>query len=374
MAELNLGGPVATRLLLHIGTQKSGTTYLQRALERLAGKLRDQGVLYPIRLVGKKEIYNHEPASYGLLGHDHYPWVPQVRVDAERPAWDALVKKVREWPETAIVSGEAISVVRRSGAEQLVSSLNVSDTQIIITARDLGRVIPSSWQQHIRNGRSSKMTAYIQTLANKRRGDLDADEVLWESDPDLTFWRAYAIGSLVKRWQSVVGSDRVTVVTVPGREAGPDALWSRFCEGLRLREFLPADPPKVDTLTANVGLTEAEVLLLAAFNKAVEGHGYDPKDVRAVRMRMINEALTTRANRGKSVALPVDRFELVRAWAQQDVTTLETSRARVVGDVAELLPSPGAVETAGPDLDDLERAAGQTLALLSGLASETKNS
>jgi hypothetical protein len=70
----------------------------------------------------------------------------------------------------------------------------------------------------------------------------------------------------------------------------------------------------------------------------------------------------------------VDRFELVRAWAQQDVTTLETSRARVVGDVAELLPSPGAVETAGPDLDDLERAAGQTLALLSGLASETKNS
>jgi hypothetical protein len=374
MAELNLGGPVATRLLLHIGTQKSGTTYLQRALERLAGKLRDQGVLYPIRLVGKKEIYNHEPASYGLLGHDHYPWVPQVRVDAERPAWDALVKKVREWPETAIVSGEAISVVRRSGAEQLVSSLNVSDTQIIITARDLGRVIPSSWQQHIRNGRSSKMTAYIQTLANKRRGDLDADEVLWESDPDLTFWRAYAIGSLVKRWQSVVGSDRVTVVTVPGREAGPDALWSRFCEGLRLREFLPADPPKVDTLTANVGLTEAEVLLLAAFNKAVEGHGYDPKDVRAVRMRLINEALTTRANRGKSVALPVDRFELVRAWAQQDVTTLETSRARVVGDVAELLPSPGAVETAGPDLDDLERAAGQTLALLSGLASETKNS
>ena len=363
---------MATRLLLHIGTQKSGTTYLQRALERLAVKLRDQDVLYPIRLVGKKEIYNHEPASYGLLGRDHYPWVPQVRVDAERPAWDALVKKVREWPETAIVSGEAISVVRRSGAEQLVSSLNVSDTQIIITARDLGRVIPSSWQQHIRNGRSSKMSAYIQTLANKRRGDLDADEALWESDPDLTFWRAYAIGSLVKRWQSVVGSDRVTVVTVPGREAGPDALWMRFCEGLRLREVLPANPPKVDTLTANVGLTEAEVLLLAAFNKAVEGHGYDPKDVRAVRMRMINEALTTRANRGKSVALPLDRFELVRTWAQQDVTTLETSGARVVGDVAELLPSPGAVETAGPDLDDLERAAGQALALLSGLASETK--
>jgi hypothetical protein len=373
MSELDLGGFVATRLLLHIGTQKSGTTYLQRALERLAVKMRDQGVLYPIRLVGKKEIYNHEPASYGLLGREHYPWVPQVRADAERPAWEVLVKKVREWPGTAIVSGEAISVVRRSGAEQLVSSLDVADTQIIITARDLGRVIPSSWQQHIRNGRSSKMPAYIQTLANKRRGDLAADEALWESDPDLTFWRAYAIGSLVKRWQSVVGSDRVTVVTVPGREAGPDALWLRFREGLGLNDALPTNPPKVDTLTANVGLTEAEVLLLAAFNKAVEGQGFDPKDVRAIRMRMINEALTTRAHRGKSVALPTDRLELVRSWAEQDVHALTQSGARVVGDINELLPSAQAVENGGPDLDDLERAAGQALALLSGLASDTKN-
>ena len=374
MAGLDLGGLVATRLLLHIGTQKSGTTYLQRVLELLAVKLRDQGVLYPIRLVGKKGIYNHEPASYGLLGREHYPWVPQVRVDAERPAWDVLVKKIREWPETAIVSGEAISVVRQIGAEQLVSSLNVADTHIIITARDLGRVIPSSWQQHIRNGRSSKISAYIQTLANKRRGDLDADEALWESDPDLTFWRAYAIGSLVKRWQSVVGPDRVTVVTVPGREAGPDALWSRFREGLALSEVLPMNPPKVDTLAANVGLTEAEVLLLAAFNKAAEGQRYDPKAVRAVRMRMINEALTTRANRGKSVALPSDRFDQVSSWAKQDVARLAESGARVVGDVAELLPSAQTVETAGPDLDDLERAAGQALALLSGLASDTKNS
>jgi hypothetical protein len=89
---------------------------------------------------------------------------------------------------------------------------------------------------------------------------------------------------------------------------------------------------------------------------------------------MINEALTTRAHRGKSVALPLDRLELVRSWAEQDVETLTQSGARVVGDISELLPSAQAVDTGGPDLDDLERAAGQALALLSGLASDTKNS
>jgi hypothetical protein len=65
---------------------------------------------------------------------------------------------------------------------------------------------------------------------------------------------------------------------------------------------------------------------------------------------------------------------LVRSWAEQDVETLTQSGARVVGDISELLPSARAVDTGGPDLDDLERAAGQALALLSGLASDTKNS
>ena len=58
---------MAERLFLHIGTQKSGTTYLQRVLAALAPQLRKKGVLYPIRLVGKKEIYNQARSDKGLL-------------------------------------------------------------------------------------------------------------------------------------------------------------------------------------------------------------------------------------------------------------------------------------------------------------------
>ena len=54
---------MAARLLLHIGTQKSGTTYLQRVLQSLAPQLREAGVLYPTRIGGKTEVYNHEAAA-----------------------------------------------------------------------------------------------------------------------------------------------------------------------------------------------------------------------------------------------------------------------------------------------------------------------
>ena len=102
---------MANRLLLHIGTQKSGTTYLQRVLAHLSGQLKGDGVLYPTRLQGRREIYNHEAAAYGLLGTAAFPWVPAAKAQAQTSAWDRLRRKVAEWEGTAIVSGEALSVI-----------------------------------------------------------------------------------------------------------------------------------------------------------------------------------------------------------------------------------------------------------------------
>jgi len=136
---------MAERLVLHIGTQKSGTTYLQRVLAALSSTLKKKGVLYPTRLVGKREIYNHEAAAYGLLGTESFPWVPRHRAEAQRDSWQALVDKIARWDGTAIVSGEALSVIDATAAERLVGSLDVQRTDVIITVRDLGRVIPSSW-------------------------------------------------------------------------------------------------------------------------------------------------------------------------------------------------------------------------------------
>ena len=101
------GDDVAQRLLLHIGTQKSGTTFLQRVLARLSGSLKREGVLYPTKLHGRREVYNHEAAAYGLLGTASFPWVPEAKAKGQQGSWEGLVRKVGQWDGTAIEIGRA---------------------------------------------------------------------------------------------------------------------------------------------------------------------------------------------------------------------------------------------------------------------------
>lgn len=364
---------MAERLVLHIGTQKSGTTYLQRVLQALSPSIRRQGVLYPLRLAGKKEIYNHEAAAYGLLGTAAFPWVPPVRAQAQEESWAGLIRKVQRWEGTVIVSGEALSVIDAHNAARLVDSLGVDDTDIIITARDLGRVLPSSWQQHIRNGRSTRFDTFLRQM-EQRRGSGDSAERrrAWEADPDHTFWRAYAIGGLVNRWAPLATS--ITVVGVPHRPADAHALWHRFVDAVGLAEVLPDTPPEVDTVSANVGLTEPETLVLAGLNRALDNGDLPEPQRRAIRGQIIREGFARRDQRGQRVRLPDEWVERVSTWAREDVEELRTSHARLVGEPADLLVAESA-RLAGP-IDPLEReteiidAAGAALGALSTLVEQ----
>lgn len=357
---------MAERLLLHIGTQKSGTTYLQRVLSRLSGNLKREGVLYPLRLHGRREVYNHEAAAYGLLGTSSFPWVPEAKARAQEGAWEGLTRKVREWDGTAIVSGEAISVIDSAAAGRLVSSLGVPNTHVIITARDLGRVLPSSWQQHIRNGRSTPFARYLAQQAD-RRGEGDAREraARWDADPEQTFWRAYAIGTLVERWAPFART--VTVVTVPRRGAAPHELWHRFSRALDLGTVLPDTPPQIDDLEANVGLTEPEVLVLAGLNRQVDGVKADDAEIRKLRGRIVRDAFVSRADRGSPVRIPRTWLPRIRAWADDDAEVLRSSHALLVGPESDLLVDPEAPVGDGPDADEVARAAGAAMAYLANV-------
>ena len=361
-----LGARVADRLLLHIGTQKSGTTYLQRVLAALSNGLKRDGILYPTRLHGRREVYNHEAAAYGLLGSAAFPWVPEARARGQEGSWNGLVRKVGQWDGTAVVSGEALSVIDAQAASRLVESLGVPNTHVIITARDLGRVLPSSWQQHIRNGRSTSFTSFLQAQADRRgEGDARARAARWNDDPDQTFWRAYAIGTLVERWSPLART--VSVVTVPRRGAAPDELWHRFRRALDVGPALPETPPAIDDLAANVGLTEPEVLVLAALNRQVDSVKADGPDLRALRGRLVREAFTVRPDRGTPVRLPGKWADRVRDWAREDVEVLDSTSAILVGPRSDLLVDAEAPVGDAPDPDEIARAAGAAMAYLAGL-------
>jgi hypothetical protein len=324
---------MASRLILHIGLQKSGTTYLQELIASGADELAKAGVVYPVSPADKRRrrTDNHEWPSYGLLGPE-YPWVSEDRAAAEKAAWKTLERQVARTKGTVLLSAEALSVIRTPAIRTLLDRLAVGTVEVVVTARSLSRSLPSLWQQHVRNGRRLGFERYLEMLKEQR--SLPAARV--EEDVDLHLWRAFAIGRLVRRWAGEVGESNVRVVTSPGRP--PQLLWARFAEAIGVPRFVfRADGTAARP--AHTGLTAPEAVVLTSLNSALASAGWPPDQARRLREAVLTGGFSARAERGPRIAIPQHWRPCVAEWSAEDIAELLESGATVVGDTADLRSS-----------------------------------
>lgn len=356
---------MAARLVLHIGVQKSGTTYVQRVLRTCAEDLAAAGFAYPLpRFADPASNRNlHETATYGLLGTE-YPWVSEERFAAERNSWAWLARQVQECAETAVVSAEALSVVREDAARRLVEELGVEDVQVIATARGLGSLLPSAWQQHLRNGRSLGFGTFLSRLAAERERGWDSVE----TDHGSHLWRAFALGRLARRWGRIVGPERVTVVTNKGEP--PELLWSRFADAAGLPDGI--DPRPEMGAPAHTGLTAAEALVLESVNARLDREPWSKDRRVGFREHLIHQGFATRADRGPRIAVPPDHRAAVEKWSAEDLDELTDSGARVVGDLEELRFDPER-EPDVPTPADVSAAAGAAVLAVAAAEAEERS-
>ncbi|MBB4933423.1 hypothetical protein F4561_004243 [Lipingzhangella halophila] len=342
---------MATRLVLHIGVQKSGTTYLQHMLRERVDELTGIGVDYPLPPTGPRPVGRnyHEFATYGLLGTE-YPWVGQDQAAAERGSWERLLGQVNAAPGTSIVSPEALSVVRTDAAREIVDALGVDDIQVVITARHLGKLLPSVWQQHLRNGHAMGFGSYLERLARIR--DRGWPEI--EKDHEAHLWRAFALGRLAHRWAGIVGAERVTLVANPGSPA--DLLWHRFLEAIGLGDATEHLSPPDTTTTVHSGVTAAEASVLRSVNTRLGATDW-PRGVKGNLRQHLIGAFAERDSRGPRLAIPPRYREQVAQWSADDVADLRESGVRVVGDIDELCFT-GAREPEEPTSTEVADAAG----------------
>jgi hypothetical protein len=321
---------MASRLILHIGLQKSGTTYLQELIASGADELARAGIVYPVSPAGKRRrrTENHEWASYGLLGPE-YPWVSEQRAATEKGTWKTLERQVARTKGTVLLSAEALSVIRTPAIRTLLAQLGVDDVEVVVTARSLGRSLPSLWQQHVRNGRRLGFERYLDMLGEQRR--LPAARI--EEDGELHLWRAFAIGRLARRWAREVGESRVRVVTSPGRP--PQLLWARFAEAIGVPGFtFHADD--VAARPVHIGLTAPEAVVLTSLNSALATAGWAPDQARRLREAVLTNGFQSRAERGPRIAVPPHWRSRVAEWSAEDISELLESGVTVIGDTADL--------------------------------------
>lgn len=351
---------MAARIILHIGVQKSGTTFLQHVLQANADALVKAGVRYPVSpdwARGKRTVANHEWASYGLLGTE-FPWVSQDRASEETSSWQTLLDDVKSRPGTALLSAEALSVIRTPAIHRLLDALGADEVEVVITARSLGWALPSLWQQHIRNGRSVSFERYLTGLAAERERGRDHIE----TDRSAHLWRAFHLGGLAQRWSNA-GATRVSVVTTPGKP--PHLLWQRFAEAIGLPSF--AEPPTMPTDRAHTGLTAPETLVLSSMNAAIRQTSWSGQNADLIR-QAVTARFQSRAKRGNKVAAPPEWQARLAEWAEDDLATLQNTPAHIVGDLEDLRYDPSTETAAPPTPEEIAQAGAEAALALAAVA------
>ncbi len=178
-------------MFLHIGTPKSGTTHLQGLLWANRRQLRTRGMLYPGR--GPASQYR---AVLELLALDSAP-----RAEHPMVQWTALLAQIRRSTADVIISHELLTFANEPTVHRIAADLADREVHLVITARDLRRLIPSKWQEDVRNGEWHTYRAMINSLmAEPPHG---AGRVLW---------RMADLPALISGWSPVAPPHRVHVV------------------------------------------------------------------------------------------------------------------------------------------------------------------
>lgn len=335
-------------IYLHIGSPKTGTTYIQDVLWANRVALKADGVLLP-----GKSRYDRVQAARDLLKWD--------QVDGDLPkTWRQLANQVNRWPgRSAVISQEFLCGLSTDQIAAVVRSFPKSRVEIVLTTRDLARLVPAQWQTAMRQRRKWTLDEYADAVAGGeggKRGKMAARH----------FWRRQDYGPILQRWVDAVGLDHVRVITLPPSGGEPDELWNRFCRACHIdtETTTPGEVSHESLGAVSVELMRRlnvhptiEAMPMRAYQKSVNG---------ALSRRVLGK----RRSREPGLTLP----EAHRPWAEREASRIigdiEVLGVEVIGDLDDLRPRQGNNPPLAPELVPVDELLEAALDGLAGLAAE----
>lgn len=319
---------MASRVVLHIGAAKTGTTFLQAVLFQNKRGLAAQGVLVP-----------------GASRRDHGRAATGIRKGSSSKKyadWARLVKLAHQWPGTVVISNEWLSMAPGEHVHEALKLLGDTETHIVFTTRDFIDQIPSAWQETLKLGVSSTLEGFIESLEATDHGsevlpDVAAMRLRWK-------WSVLDPAEVLPRWAMNLPAEQVHVVTVPSKSAGVGWLWQRFAAVLGIDpDSCSTDVPHV---RQSMGVESARLLQEVGpiLRTAVGGdEGFGQEAFPWILNYFSHELLVPRG--GHPIAMSPSAFMSIREHSQWTIQRLESAGYQVVGDLADLTSSvtpPGA--------------------------------
>jgi hypothetical protein len=301
-------------VLLHIGTFKTGTTAIQGALFHARPQLAENGVLHA--------GVSPQPMEAVQAFTGRKPLVGNVPPRIER--WESLVAEVvAAADQRVIVSSEHFADADVDVARRAVRELGGQRVHVVVTLRPLVKIMPSQWQQYVRNRATFSYDVWLEGMLKKPP----------YVKPTPTFWQRHRHDALVERWASIVGPENVTVI-VPD-DADRNFLLRTFEELLDLPSGLLA----AEKDTENRSMTLGEIELVRQINiefvsrkwsdtlyMQLVRHGFSLY-LQTIRVPPANEPRVT------TPQWALDREAEIGAAAADKISTLGV---RIAGDISKL--------------------------------------
>lgn len=186
----------APPLVLHIGLPKTGTTYLQRTFHRALAELPEAPLEYP-----EAGFYNHQVALYEPLG-EHLPWKPRAGAPA---LWEGLSRRLgTPGARRMLLSAEALAGLDPAGVARLRALLGGRPVErIVITTRALAKLLPSHWQQNMKQGGRGTLETY-------------ADRILGAIAAGRSPAQMFCVAHTVRLWRAEFPEAPVSVLVMDG--------------------------------------------------------------------------------------------------------------------------------------------------------------
>jgi hypothetical protein len=318
---------VSRKVLLHVGTPKTGTSYLQDVLFRNREPLAGAGIAYPAE----------RPDSHFLAALDlmQLPW---GGLQAEAiGAWDALAAQVRAHEGTAIISHEILATASRTQIGRALESLGHgagTEVHLVLSVRDLVRQIPAEWQENVKHRAQLSYGDFLDQIRDPERSTRIGS---W-------FWGVQEVPDILDRWGQDLPPQQVHVVTVPPPGGAPEVLWKRFSQAFGL-DGIDLD---LEGERHNPSLGVPETTLLRRINRKANAE-LPPGDYRPLVRELLAHQTLSRRVRSPRLALPPDLHPWVSELSASWIAEVEARGYDVVGDLGDLVGAPPVTEYADPD-------------------------
>lgn len=303
--------PVTRRAFLHVGSPKTGTTYLQSLLFASRPALRRQGVLLPMTL------------------GDHFRLSLVLR-DAIDPVTDdvdpdevveSFAREIDGSDLDVLITHELLASATPGGVAAFMALLAGLEVHVVLTTRDWQRQLPAEWQQSVKTRQVWDFEEFLTTVRD---------------DPGHPSWVRQDFAGVAALWGAGLPPERVHVVTVPPPGSPPELLRDRFCS------VLGVDPATLGPHheRRNPSLTLEGTEVLRRVNAALGDRLPKPRSGynRVARFWFAEKVLTTTS--GTRLALPPAHREWCAAGSEAQVEALAGAGYDVVGDLRDLVGTP----------------------------------